>query len=87
MKKSLANTICKLWNEQHVDNYAPTKTHAIVYGSATHGDYCVEIHPIGEENNGNSFHHIEELTNIEGAFNVSAYITQDDENKLYARIF
>lgn len=87
MKKSLANQIAKLWNEQHAGSYAPTKTHAIVYGSATHGDYCVEIHPIGEENDGRTFHSFEELTNIEGTFKVSAYITQDDEHKLYARIF
>lgn len=87
MKKSLANQIAKLWNENHAGSYLPTKTHAIVYGSATNGDYSVEVHPIGEENNGNSFHNIEELTNIEGTFKVSAYITQDEEHKLYARIF
>lgn len=87
MKKSLANQIAKLWNENHAGSYLPTKTHAIVCESAAKGDYSVEVHPIGEENNGHSFHHFEELTNIEGAFNVSAYITQDEEHKLYARIF
>lgn len=87
MKKSLANTICKLWNEQHVGSYVPTKTQATVCKSAAKEDYSVEVHPCGDENDGHSFHYIEELTNIEGAFRVSAYITQDEEHKLYARIF
>jgi hypothetical protein len=87
MKKSLANQICKLWNEQHVGSYEPTKTHAIVCECAVKGDYSVEVHPVGEENDGHSFHHIDTLSNIEGAFKVSAYITQDINNKLYARIF
>jgi hypothetical protein len=87
MKKSLANQICKLWNEQHVGSYEPTKTQAVVCESAVKGDYSVEVHPIGEENDGHSFHDIEVLTNIEGTFKVSAYITQDEEHKLYARIF
>lgn len=87
MKKSLANQIAKLWNENHVGSYEPTKTQAIVCESSVKGDYYVEVHPIGEENNGHSFHHIEVLANIEGAFKVSAYITQDEEHKLYARIF
>ena len=87
MKKSLANTICKLWNEQHVSSYEPTKTHAIVCENPIKGDYTVEVHPCGDENDGHSFHHIEKLANIEGAFRVSAYITQDEDNKLFARIF
>ena len=86
MKKSLANQIAKLWNEQHVGNYEPTRTQAIVCESAVKGDCSVEVHPVGE-NDGHSFHHIEVLTNIEGTFKVYAYITQDDEHKLYARIF
>lgn len=87
MKKSLANQIAKLWNENHVGNYEPTKTHAIVCESAANGDYSVEVHPFGEMNDGHSFHIIEALASIEGAFKVSAYITQDRYNLLYARIF
>lgn len=87
MKKSLANTICNLWNENHAGSYKPTKTQAVVCKSAVENSYSVEVHPIGEENDGHSFHNIEELVNIEGAFKVSAYITQDEEHKLYARIF
>ena len=87
MKKSLANQICKLWNENHVGSYEPTKTQAIVCESAVNGDYSVEVHPIGEENDGHSFHSIEALVNIEGTFKVSAYITQDENQRLYARIF
>ena len=86
MKKSLANTICKLWNENHVGSYEPTKTHATVECSVK-GDYSVEVRPVGEENDGHSFHHINTLASIEEAFKVSAYITQDEEHKLYARIF
>lgn len=87
MKKSLANQIAKLWNENHVGSYEPTMTHATVCECAVKSDYSVEVHPVGEENDGHSFHHLEELVNIEGTFKVSAYITQDEEHKLYARIF
>lgn len=87
MKKSLANQICKLWNENHVGSYEPTKTHAIVCECAVKGDYSVEVHPVGDENDGHAFHHIEEVTDIERAFKVSAYVMQDDEHKLYARFF
>ena len=87
MKKTLANTICKLWNEQHAGTYEPTKTQAVVCESAAKGDFAVEIRPAGEENCGHAFHSIESLVSIEGAFKVSAYITQDEEHKLYARIF
>jgi hypothetical protein len=87
MKKSLANQICKLWNEQHVGSYEPTKTHAVVCKSAVENEYSVEVHPSGEMNDGHSFHSIEALANIEGALKVSAYITQDEEHKLFARIF
>ena len=87
MKKSLANQIAKLWNEQHVGNYNPTRTQAIVCESAVKGDYSVEVHPFGEMNDGHSFHSIEALVSIEGTFKVNAYITQDKYNLLYARIF
>ena len=87
MKKSLANQIAKLWNENHVGSYEPTKTQAIVCKSAVRGEHSVEVHPVGEENDGHSFHSIEAVISIEGAYKVSAYITQDEEHKLYARIF
>ena len=87
MKKSLANQIAKLWNEKHVGNYEPTKTHAIVWKDAVKGNYSVEVHPFGEMNDGHSFHSIKELVSIEGTFKVSAYMTQDEEHRLYARIF
>lgn len=87
MKKSLANQIAKLWNEQHVGSYEPTKTHAIVCKDAVKGEYSVEVHPFGEMNDGHSFHSTEALVCIEGTFKVSAYITQNEDNKLYARIF
>lgn len=87
MKKLLANQICKLWNEQNVGNYEPTKTHAVVCKNAVENEYSVEVHPCGNENDGHSFHHIEEVTYIERAFKVSAYIMQDESNKLFARIF
>lgn len=87
MKKALANQIEKLWNEEFSGCYEPTKTHAVVCESGMSGGYSVEVHPCGEANNGFSFHSIENVTDIERAFNVSAYITQDEENKLIARIF
>ena len=87
MKKSLANQIAKLWNEQHAGTYEPTKTQAIVCKSAGKGEYSVEVYPFGEKNDGHSFHSIEALASIEGSFKVSAYITQDERNSLYARIF
>lgn len=85
MKKSLADTICNLWNDNFAGSYAPTKTKAEV--CVVKDDYSVEVHPCGEENNGHSFHSHNEVSDIERAFKVSAYITQDDEHKLYARIF
>ena len=87
MKKSLANTICKLWNENHTGSYLPTKTQAVVCKNATKGEYSVDVRPSEKINDGHSFHSIESSTNIEGAFKVSSYITQDEEHKLFARIF
>jgi hypothetical protein len=86
MKKSLANTICKLWNEQHVGSYEPTKTQATVCKSVVNGDYSVEVHPSGEMNDGYTFHSIEAVVSIETTFKVCAYITRDEDNKLYARL-
>lgn len=87
MKKSLANQIAKLWNEQFVGGYEPTKTEAIVCGSGMKGEYSVEVHPFGELNNGHAFYSMEHVTDIARAFKVSALITQDEEHKLYARFF
>lgn len=85
MKKILAEQICKLWNDNFAGTYAPTKTQAEVCNIK--GDYSVEVHPCGEENNGHSFHSHNEVSDIERAFKVSSYITQDKDNKLYARLF
>lgn len=87
MKKNLANQICKLWNDNFTGSYAPTKTKAEVCKNGTKDDYSVEVHPYGYENDGHSFHSHNEVSDIERAFKVSAYITQDKEHKLYARIF
>lgn len=86
MKKILANQIAKLWNDNFTGNFAPTKTKAEVMTDGV-GDYSVEVHPYGEDNDGHSFHSHDEVSNIERVFKVSAYITQDEEHKLYARIF
>ena len=84
MKRSLANQIAKLWNDKHVGSYEPTKTVAnVVCGG---DDFAVEIHASGY-NDGLSFHYVTELASMEQAFKVSAYVTQDEEHKLYARIF
>ena len=85
MKKILAEQICKLWNDNFTGSYAPTMTQAEVCVVKDH--YSVEVHPFGEENIGHSFHSHKEVSDIERAFNVSSYITQDENNKLYARLF
>lgn len=87
MKKSLANQICKLWNDNFVGSYEPTKTIAEVHKSAAEYDYSVEIHPSGVMNDGDVFFSHEHVTDIERAFKVSAYIKQDEDHKLYARIY
>lgn len=86
MKKSLANQIAKLWNDNFAGSYAPTKTQAEVMPDGV-GDYSVEVHPYGEDNDGYSFYSHNEVSDIERAFKVSSYITQDEEHRLYARIF
>ena len=87
MKKSLANQIAKLWNEQFAGSYEPTKTDAIVCENSIKSEYSVEVHPFGELNDGHAFFSMEHVTDIERAFKVSALITQDEEHKLYARIY
>ena len=85
MKKSLAEQICKLWNDNFTGSYAPTMTKAEV--CVVKDDYSVEVHPFGQENNGHSFHSHNEVSDIQRAFKVSSYITQDENNRLYARFF
>ena len=80
MKKSLANQICKLWNENFAGSYEPTRTKAVVEQNGASGEYSVEIYP-DENNVGNSFHHNEELADVMRAFKVSAYlITKVQDN-------
>lgn len=85
MKKSLANTICNLWNDNFADTTPATSTHAEVVSNG--GGYAVEVKNVGERNYGNSFYSHEEIADIERAFRVSAYITQDENHRLYARIY
>ncbi len=85
MKKSLANQIAKLWNENFAETTQATRTQAEVVESAT--GYSVEVKNVGVENDGHAFYMHERITDVERAFKVSAYITQDEEHKLYARIY
>ena len=88
MKKSLANQIAKLWNENFAGNYEPTRTIAVVTNLKK--EYSVEIVP-DNNNVGISFHHHEELTDVIRAFKVSAYLVakvQDDGDAIIiGRIF
>lgn len=89
MKKSLANQIAKLWNENFAGSYEPTKTKAEVTQNGVKGDYAVEIVPDGI-NVGNSFHHNEEVTDISRAFKVSSYLSTREKDGIaivIARIF
>ena len=85
MKKSLANQICRLWNENLAGGYEPTKTCAETRNDK-YGDYSVLISPC-RENDGNVFHRNGELADIERVFRVNAYVTIGSDGKLYARIF
>jgi len=85
MKKSLANQICRLWNESLVGGYEPTKTCAETRKDK-YGDYSVLISPCSE-NGGLAFHRNCELADIERLFAVNAYVTIGRDGKLYARIF
>lgn len=85
MKKSLANQICRLWNESLAGGYEPTKTYAETR-KEKYGDYSVEISPC-RENDGISFNRNAELADIERVFGVNAYIMIGRDGKLLARIF
>ena len=75
MKKSLANQIARLWNEKHAGIYEPTRTKAVVIECSRPGDFFVEIIPDkGNGNDGSSFHHQEEMTDVMRAFKVSSYV-------------
>lgn len=87
MKKALANQIAKLWNSNFTGNYEPTRTIAVVTNHKK--DYYVEIVP-DKNNVGISFHHHEEMTDVERAFKVSAYVTtkeQDGDKIIIGRFF
>lgn len=73
MKKSLANQIARVWNEKHAGIYEPTKTKAVVMEGGRKDDFCVEIIP-DKGNDGSSFHHQEEMTDVMRAFKVSSYV-------------
>lgn len=85
MTKKEATQIAKIWNGdvRHFGSTDATKTIAIVQ-KGTLG-YDVEIHPYGDENRGNSFHHAESLTAITATFHKSFYIGIRD-NKIIGYI-
>lgn len=85
MKKCLADTICKLWNDNFADTTHETRTQAEVVESVT--DYVVEVKNVGARNDGHAFFAHEQITDIERTFRVSSYITQDECHRLYARIY
>lgn len=91
MKKSLANQIERLWNEKHAGSYGPTRTKAVVMEGGRTDDFSVEIIPDkGNGNDGSSFHHQEEMTDVTRAFKVSSYValsTIDGAQVVIGRFF
>lgn len=85
MKKKIANQIAKKWNEDMTSRYALTRTKALVCKKGLRQDYAVEILPDGE-NDGSSFHHLEELVLVEKYYEVHAYVTYLKQG-VSARIF
>lgn len=89
MNKKAAAIIAKLWNEEKRGSYVPTMTEAQVISDGGKS-YSVHIMPIGD-NDGHTFHHIEEVTDICRAFGVSGYVSAriGDKGKaiIIARIF
>ena len=85
MEKKIANQIAKKWNEDMADRYAPTRTKALVCKTSLKQDYAVEILPDGE-NNGSSFHYLEEIVLVEKYYGVHAYVTYLEQG-VSARIF
>lgn len=81
MKKSLANQIAKLWNEQNSDGYELTRTKAVVEEDRK-GEYSVEIAPEGN-NIGNSFHCVEDMADFMRAFRVHGYVGQKVKDGMY----
>ena len=89
MKKALANQIVKLWNENFAGSYEPTRTIAKVVDGAVKGEHYVEIFP-DKNNIGNSFHHTEEIADVQRTFKVSAYLVakeQDEQTIIIGRLF
>lgn len=87
MKKSKANAIINLWNEEHAGSTAETGTKAVLCNGTHKGDYDVEIVPASSCNLGNSFHAVDSLALVEKAFRVSAYITTDKKGNIIAVLF
>ena len=85
MKKSLANQIAKLWNENFAGYTEATKTKAVVTDNGGN-DYAVEVNPT-DANTGHAFYAHAELSDIERTFKVSAYVSQDENGLLYGRIY
>lgn len=85
MNKLLANKICKFWNDRFAFTTQETRTRAEVEDCTT--NYAVIVKNVGKENDGHAFYAHDKLTDVERAFKVHAYITQDENHRLYARIF
>lgn len=79
MKKSLANQIAKLWNENFAGSTAATRTVAESDGEN------VWIKPTGE-NDGTCFYHNEEFADVMRCFKVSGIVCIR-ENQVLARLF
>ena len=72
MKKSLTKIVASLWNANFAGHTDATKTKAIIEGET------VYIYPEGEENDGTTFYHGDELADVKRAFQLSGYITIRD---------
>ena len=82
MKKSLANQISKLWNENFAGSTSATMTKAFAEGEN------VYIRNVGDDNDGHVFFHTEELADVTRTFKVSSIVVVDyDTHKVYARLF
>lgn len=84
MNKQTAKQIEKLWNEMF-QGLETVKTSAEASGGGLKGSWSVEIKPAAD-NDGSTFHYINELADITRAFRRSSYIAVM-EGKLIARIF
>lgn len=79
MNKATAKQIAKLWNANFAGHTEETMTSAIVE------DDSVNIYPVGN-NEGKTFYHTEDLTDITRAFRMNCIVTLRD-SKVIARIF